>query len=103
MMAVVWPLMALAMVAGDYIHFALCAPYYAWAVTRLPPDQPRHLEFHWGAAGMVGDPPADKTLIYDPAAARAVRFQCEPIPDWTPGPLLCTRPLVGGFYMTSLR
>jgi hypothetical protein len=103
MMVVVWPLMALAMVAGDYVHFALCAPYYVWAVADIPPGQPRHREFHWGTVGVVGGPETDKTLIYDPAKARTVRSRCDPMPDWTPGPLLCTSPLVGGFYMISLR
>lgn len=103
MMVVVGPLMALAMTAGDYLHFALCVPYYVWVVADIPPGQPRHMEFHWGAFGVVGGPERDKTLIYDPAKARTVRSRCDAMPDWTPGPLLCVSPLLGGFYMVSLQ
>jgi hypothetical protein len=84
-----------AMLAGDFIHLAVCYPYYSSVIG----SRSEVVRFPWGVYetptyfGPFGVPPEIVNLVYDPTGETAKHLG--------PGEELYTRHLIGPFFVEN--
>jgi hypothetical protein len=92
------PLMAVSMIAGDYLHFLLALPYYAIEIAAAGADS-KPIYFHWPSAGLV--PSYERNLVYD-SSDELASHAGKPEP-WKSEPAVTrtVRHFVGHFYLVE--
>ncbi len=86
-------------IAGDYVHFLLMAPYYAWTILHTPGWDRKPIEFVWGDAAMfVTDGLQVRTLVFDLSGTTG-KLVDHVLPAAEKGLGVSTTHFLGPFYM----